>query len=365
MTNAKKSIVRVALGERSYDVVVGSGIIGKESGGRIAGFKCRALVVTNRKVYNLFGRAFCKSLDEGGVSYKKIFLPDGEKYKTIDTVGKIHDKLVQERFDRNDLIVALGGGVVGDIAGFAAATYMRGIKVVQVATTLLSQVDSSVGGKTGVNHPGGKNLIGSFHQPSLTLLDVEALNTLPLDEILCGVAEVIKYGLIESKQFFGVLEKRISDLVDLDPKVTADVVKRCCRIKAKVVADDEKETGRRAILNFGHTVGHAIESVTRYGKYKHGYAVAIGMVVAARLSCIKGTLPEDGVQRVTAILKKAGLPYKVPTGVDHSLLIKAMEHDKKAKGRTIRFALLDGIGKCVAPVDVTKDEIREALKSSV
>jgi 3-dehydroquinate synthase len=259
------------------------------------------------------------------------------------------------------LVIALGGGVIGDVAGFASATYMRGVRVAQVPTTLLAQVDSSVGGKTGVNHPKGKNLIGAFHQPSLVIADTDTLATLSKKEVLGGVAEVIKYGCIADSKFFGWLEKNMEGLVNLDPDVTAKAVGVSCRIKARVVESDERETGLRATLNFGHTVGHAVEAVTGYTRYIHGHAVAIGMAAVAELSVIKGTLSGKGRDAVTGLIRRAGLPVTLPGDISSQELINAMQMDKKSKSGSIRFILLHGVGDCRMHADVTRGEIAEAI----
>ena len=352
------------LGPSSYDIVIGSNVLEKNAGRLIRDISPAALVVSNRRVYGLYGGRLAASLDGAGVRWKKALLADGERHKNMAAVARVHDRLISGRYDRDCVVVALGGGIIGDIAGFAAATYMRGVRVVQVPTTLLAQVDSSVGGKTGVNHPKGKNLIGAFHQPSLVLADVMTLKTLPTEEILCGVAEVIKYGCIVSARFFGFLERNIESLVRLDPRVTARVVRTSCRAKADVVAEDEKEAGRRAILNFGHTVGHAIEAVTGYRRFRHGHAVAMGMRAAASLSNLKGTLGDKEMNRIVELIERAGLPASIPRSIKDGPLMRAMEHDKKAKAGAIRFALLRGIGHCEIRDDVTRDEIREALRRS-
>jgi len=356
---------RVRLGARSYNIVIGTGLLGTEAGRLIKGLGNNVLLVSNRRVFGLYGDKLGAGLSRAGVCWDKILLSDGERYKNMEAVSKIHDRLVRGRYDRDALVVALGGGVIGDIAGFAAATYMRGIRVVQMPTTLLSQVDSSVGGKTGVNHPKGKNLIGAFHQPSLVIADVGVLKTLPQAEVLSGVAEVIKYGCIASSGFFKFLEENIKALVALKPSVMQKVVRTSCKIKAEVVADDEREAGRRAILNFGHTAGHAIEAITEYKEYRHGHAVAMGMRVAAELSFIKGGLKGDDVGRITELIAKAGLPETIPKSSGIEALMRAMEHDKKVKSGTIRFALLSGVGHAEIRDDITKSEIREALKRSV
>ncbi len=334
------------------------------AGSKIRKIGDKALVVSNRKVFGLYGQRLGATLTKAGVEWRVALLPDGEHSKTMASVEKLHNRLVDGKYDRDAMIIALGGGVTGDIAGFAAAIYMRGIKIIHAPTTLLSQVDSSVGGKTGVNHPRGKNLIGAFHQPSLTLADISTLKSLPAIEILGGMAEVIKYGCIASARFFRFLEDNVSALAALQPDVTMHAVKMSCRIKAKVVSEDELESGRRAILNFGHTAGHAIEAVTGYKRFGHGYAVAMGMRVAAELSRIKGALREKELERIKAILQKTGLPAEIPQTIKKGALVKAMAHDKKVKNGTIRFTLLNGIGGADLRNDITKNEILEALKRS-
>ena len=352
---------RVGLGERSYDILIGSGLLGEKAGRLIGELGCKVLVVSNRRVYSLYGGRLADGLEKAGVKWSHTLLPDGEKNKTMKSVGALHDALVDGKYDRDSLVIALGGGVIGDVAGFAAATYMRGVRFAQVPTTLLAQVDSSVGGKTGVNHPKGKNLIGAFHQPSLVIADVDTLATLPKKEVLGGVAEVIKYGLIADSKFFGWLEKNMEALVNLDPGVTAKAVGVSCRIKARVVESDERETGLRAMLNFGHTVGHAVEAVTGYTRYIHGHAVAIGMAAEAELSAIKGALSGKGRDAAIGLIRKAGLPVTLPDDISSQELISAMGMDKKAKSGSIRFILLHGVGDCRIHADVTRGQIAEAL----
>jgi 3-dehydroquinate synthase len=352
---------RVGLGERSYDIVIDSGLLGEKAGRLIAKLGGRALVVSNRRVYALYGQRLAEGLEKAGVKWDKTLLPDGEKSKTMKSVGALHDALAIGKYDRDSLVIALGGGVIGDVVGFASATYMRGVRFAQVPTTLLAQVDSSVGGKTGVNHPKGKNLIGAFHQPSLVIADVDTLATLSKKEVLGGVAEVIKYGCIADAKFFEWLEKNMESLVNLDPGVTAKAVSVSCRIKARVVESDERETGLRATLNFGHTVGHAVEAATGYTRYIHGHAVAIGMATAAELSVIKGTLTQKDRDAVTGLIRRAGLPVALPKDIGLGDIMDAMEMDKKAKSGSIRFILLHGMGDCRIHADVTRKEIAEAL----
>jgi len=352
---------RVALGSRSYWIEIGPGILEK-AGGMIARHGARTLVVTNRRVDRLHGQKLYGGLDKAGLRWEKVILPEGEEQKNMASVARAHDALVRGGYDRGCVVTGFGGGVVGDIAGFAAATYMRGVKVAQIPTTLLAQVDSSVGGKTGVNHPKGKNLIGSFHQPCVVVADISVLDTLPKAETLCGVAEVIKYGAIAPGGFFQFLEKNVERLCGLEPKTVASAVRTSCRIKAEVVVSDEQESGRRAILNFGHTVGHAIETVTGYKQYRHGHAVAIGMSVAATLSEMKCGLPSKDASRIKRLIQRAGLPAQVPARIKTGALLKAMEHDKKAKAGRIRFVLLSAIGECGIVEDVTTSQIMEAIE---
>lgn len=331
------STITVDLGERSYPIVIGSGLLGGafDLSEYVRGEDC--LVVSNDTVAPLYLDKLLPNLP--GRDVASIALPDGEAYKTVDTMQRILDKLVEIRANRDTTIVALGGGVVGDIAGFAAACYMRGVDFVQVPTTLLAQVDSSVGGKTGVNHPQGKNLVGAFHQPQAVLIDTDTLDTLPDRELSAGLAEVIKYGAICDAGFFGWLENNMSDLRRRDADALAYAVRRCCECKADVVAEDEREAGRRAILNFGHTFGHAIEHCQGYGEWLHGEAVAAGMIMAAQLS----NLSADDVERLRSLVAAAGLPVEPPT-IGSTDWMGAMGMDKKVQGKQLRFVLLREIG---------------------
>jgi 3-dehydroquinate synthase len=329
--------IKVDLGERSYPIVIGGGLLGGgfDLAQHVAGKDC--LVVSNETVAPLYLDKLEACLD--GISIETINLPDGEQYKTLDTATSILDKLVESGANRDTTVIALGGGVVGDIAGFAAATYMRGVAFIQVPTTLLAQVDSSVGGKTGVNHPGGKNLIGAFHQPRVVLIDTDTLNTLPDRELSAGIAEVIKHGAIADADFFAWLEDNMEALRARDSDALAHAVQRSCEIKAAVVAEDEREAGRRAVLNFGHTFGHAIENSLGYGEWLHGEAVAAGMVMAAELS----GLEEADTARLRDLIEKGGLPI-VPPKVGAEQLLAAMGRDKKVLGKSLRFVLLRQLG---------------------
>lgn len=329
--------IKVELGTRSYPIVIGSDLLGSgfNLSEYIIGEDC--LVVTNETVGPLYLDALRANL--AGKTVASIALPDGEQHKTTDTLHQVLDKLVEVGANRDTTVVALGGGVVGDIAGFAAASYMRGVGFVQVPTTLLAQVDSSVGGKTGINHPQGKNLIGAFYQPGVVLIDTDTLQTLPEREVKAGLAEVIKYGAIADAEFLGWLEENIEALLEGEPQALAHAIQRSCELKADVVAEDEREMGRRAILNFGHTFGHAIERCLGYGEWLHGEAVAAGMVMAAELSDIDG----NDRQRLKTLIGRAGLPTR-PPAIGADKLLAAMSRDKKVQGKGLRFVLLRELG---------------------
>jgi 3-dehydroquinate synthase len=329
--------ISVELGDRSYPIFIGRGLLGGkfDLASHLAGSDC--LVVSNTTVAPLYLNQLLASLD--GVAVSSVNLPDGEAHKTVATAMRVVDELVNSRANRDTTVIALGGGVVGDITGFAAACYMRGVAFIQVPTTLLAQVDSSVGGKTGVNHPHGKNLIGAFHQPRAVLIDTETLNTLPSRELSAGLAEVIKCGAIADAEFFAWLEENMAALVARDAAALAHAVQRSCEIKAKVVAEDEREAGRRAILNFGHTFGHAIEHCQGYGEWLHGEAVAAGMMMAAELSRLA---PPD-LARLRNLIVAAGLPG-APPAIAPQAMLDAMGMDKKVLRKQMRFVLLGGIG---------------------
>lgn len=340
----------VDLGDRSYPIIVGRALLngGFDLGDYIVGTDC--LVVSNETVAPLYLDALAPNL--GGRSVTSISLPDGEAFKTIATMQIILDELVASRAGRDTTVIALGGGVVGDIAGFAAACYMRGVAFIQVPTSLLAQVDSSVGGKTGVNHEKGKNLIGAFHQPQAVLIDTDTLNTLPERELKAGLAEVIKYGAICDATFFAWLEANMDALLEKDPQTLANAIQRSCELKAEVVSEDERESGRRAILNFGHTFGHAIEHCLGYGNWLHGEAVAAGMVMAARLSGI----PTGDVSRLEALLDAAGLPTQPPSLTSERWL-EAMGMDKKVQQKQLRFVLLHSLGEAYVSADYDESRL--------
>ena len=339
--------VQVSLGNRSYPILIGSKLLpqlGRQCVRHQLGSRCA--VITDRNVGPLFAKAALNSLKAAGFDPVLITVPAGETAKSLATVQSCYDQLAAHRIERKSFIVALGGGVVGDLAGFVAATYLRGIAFVQVPTTLLSQVDSSVGGKVGVNLRAGKNLVGAFYQPKFVLCDLGTLKTLPEREFRSGLAEVIKYGIICDAPFFNRLERSVTQLLRRDPKTLAQVIARCCEIKAEVVGQDETETGLRAILNFGHTLGHAIENSYGYGKYLHGEAISIGQMLAARLSRDLLGLPQKDAIRINNLLFAIGLPNVLkPTTAQRRKLFDAMKLDKKVSNGQIKFVLAEKIGR--------------------
>ena len=338
--------VRIELGDRSYPILIGEGLIGQFA--RTAGLALpkahAALIVTNDTVGPLYADALQQALQPHYAQVNRVSLPDGEAFKDWQTLNRIFDALLERGSDRKTVLYALGGGVVGDITGFAAASYMRGVPFVQVPTTLLAQVDSSVGGKTAINHPLGKNMIGAFYQPQLVVCDLSTLATLPPRELSAGLAEVIKYGPIADMAFLDWIEANLPALMARDPKALAQAVKRSCEIKAWVVGQDEREAGLRAILNFGHTFGHAIEAGLGFGEWLHGEAVGCGMVMALHLSMELGLVDATFVERCTRLIDAAGLPIVGPKlGADR--YIELMRLDKKSEAGEIRFVVIDGPGK--------------------
>jgi 3-dehydroquinate synthase len=344
----------VELGERRYPIVIGHGLLddGYDLAAHVSGPDC--LVVSNETVAPLYLDTLRACLP--GKKVSNVTLPDGEAYKNLAAVESVLDALVETGANRDTTVIALGGGVVGDIAGFGAACYMRGVNFIQVPTTLLAQVDSSVGGKTGVNHPLGKNLIGAFHQPQIVLIDTATLATLPERELKAGLAEVIKHGAIADADFFAWIEAHIDDLLGGDPAALGHAVRRSCEIKAEVVADDEREMGRRAILNFGHTFGHAIEHCQGYGEWLHGEAVAAGMVMAAALSDID----DAERKRIQALVERAGLSA-APPAIDAGRMREAMGMDKKVLAKKLRFVLLDRLGHAVTTTDYDEARLAQVL----
>jgi len=356
-------IVQVPLGRRSYRIQIGAGLLsrlGAECARLDLGRRCA--VVTDANVGRHFAKAALRSLSHSGFDPVLITVPAGEKSKRLAIVERCYDQLAAHRLERSSFLVALGGGVVGDLAGFVAATYLRGIPFVQVPTTLLAQVDSSVGGKTGVNLKAGKNLVGSFYQPRLVLCDLDTLKTLPKREYISGLAEVIKYGIISDARLFAGLEHALPLLLRRQPATLADVVARCCQIKAEVVGQDETEGGLRAILNFGHTLGHAIENSSGYGKYLHGEAIAIGQVAAARLSQNLLGLSAAEVQRIEQLFVRAGLPVSLRLNpVRRKKLFAALKLDKKVSAGEVRFVLAKKIGGVVRGQRVPPEMISAVL----
>jgi 3-dehydroquinate synthase len=340
--------IEVGLGRRSYPIHIGPGLLDHAEllASLVPGKD--VLVVTNTVVAPLYLQRICASL--GGHRIRQLILPDGEAHKTLETVGRILDALAEAGYARDATVLALGGGVVGDMAGFAAACYQRGIAYLQVPTTLLAQVDSSVGGKTAVNHPLGKNLIGAFHQPVAVLADTGTLATLPDRELRAGIAEVIKYGAIMDAGFLDWLQENMAALLARKVGALDQAIKRSCELKAQVVASDEREQGWRALLNFGHTFGHAIESLAGYGSWLHGEAVAAGMVMAAEFSVANGLLDSDSADRLRGIIVQAGLPVR-PPALSPSDFVATMGHDKKVLAGRIRLVLLRGLGDAVLTDD--------------
>ncbi|KAB0668181.1 3-dehydroquinate synthase [Oryzomonas sagensis] len=338
------SVVTVNLGESSYDIRIGSGslpALGRSCAS--LGLAGRAAVVTNPTVNALYGDTVRRSLADAGYPVTLIEMPDGEEFKNAATLGSVYDALIAAGMDRRSFIVALGGGVVGDLAGFAAATFMRGIPFVQVPTTLLAQVDSSVGGKTAIDHPQGKNLIGAFYQPRLVLIDVDTLATLPQREYRAGLAEVVKYGAAIDGPFFEYLEQNVDALQARERECLMRIIQRCCELKARVVELDEKEAGPREALNYGHTLGHALETLAGYRSLVHGEAVAIGMVLAARICVRRGECGDDDAARIAALLGSLGLSV-APPAVERTRLLDALLKDKKSRAGTINFICNQGIG---------------------
>jgi 3-dehydroquinate synthase len=341
-----EEVVRVELGARSYPIYIGAGII-ETIGPRLRerGAASRLAVVTNPTVAQLYADRVCRSLEETGFTPVLIEIPDGEEHKNLASLASIYDRLIAAQLDRGATLVALGGGVVGDIGGLAAATFLRGVSLVQVPTTLVAQVDASVGGKTAINHQAGKNLIGAFYQPRMVLADVEVLGSLPHRELVSGLAEVIKYAIILDADFFDFLESALPQALDADPEVLRRIVSVCCRLKAAVVGEDETESGYRAVLNFGHTVGHAIEVLTDYNRYLHGEAVAVGMVFATLLSEARGYCDPATGDRIRRLVERARLPVEVPRDIDAGALASAIGVDKKTRDGAVKFVCVEAIGR--------------------
>lgn len=352
--------LHLELGPRRYPIHVGPGLLAHLSElvvPHLAG--TQVAIVTNTTVGALYLERVRAGLD--GYAPLVVTLPDGEQYKTLEVLNRIFDALLAARCDRQTTILALGGGVVGDMAGFAAAVYQRGVPYIQLPTTLLAMVDSSVGGKTGVNHPLGKNMIGAFHQPRAVIIDTDTLNTLPDRELSAGLAEVIKYGLIRDAPFFSWLEEHLDRLLDRDPEALTEAILRSCRNKAEVVARDERESGLRAMLNLGHTFGHAIETGVGYGQWLHGEAVAAGMVMAAELSRRLGWLRDEDVARIESLIRRARLPVRPPAELTPERLHELMSVDKKVRAGRLRLVLLQRLGEAVVTDDFPPELLDQTL----
>lgn len=352
--------LQVSLGERSYPILIGPGLLGEADVLADLITARQVLIVTNEVVAPLYLATLEQAI--AADEQHAIVLPDGEDQKTLQTISTIIDTLIEHGFHRDACLVALGGGVVGDIGGFAASCYQRGIDYVQVPTTLLAQVDSSVGGKTAVNHPRAKNMIGAFYQPTCVLTDTDTLKTLPPREFAAGLAEVIKHSLILDHGFFVWLEGHIDDLVAMDAAALGFVVRRNCELKAAIVAEDERERGRRALLNLGHTFGHALESLGGYDRWLHGEAVSIGIALAARTSARLGWLDEDDCSRIEALLTKAGLPVSAPN-IEVDRLLERMSMDKKASAEGLRLVLLKQIGEGVIVPSPEESLLRDVIET--
>jgi 3-dehydroquinate synthase len=353
--------VRVELGPDSYEIVIGRKL-GEEfqAFARGAGFSKKAMLLTDSHVGPLYGEMVCSWLKEAGLEPALVTVPAGESSKSLATAETVYTECIKAGLDRKSPVFALGGGVVGDLAGFIAATYMRGVPFVQLPTSLLAQVDSSVGGKVAVNHALGKNLIGAFYQPKAVFMDLELMKTLPAREISTGLGEVVKYGLIYDKEFFAYLESHVEEILALEQESLSHLIARSCEIKAAVVSEDEKEAGLRRILNFGHTIGHAVEKETGFARYNHGEAVAIGMVGALHLSVSLGLLSADVLPRTEKLLQMLNLPIRAE-GCTVDKMYEDIFHDKKTVGGKVAWVLIAEAGKAVCRSDVSAKDVREAM----
>jgi 3-dehydroquinate synthase len=360
-----QSVIKVDLGSQSYDICVRSGGL-DQLGTQMSGLNLgkKVLLVSNQSIFRQYGEKATTALESAGFEVSSCILPPGEQYKTLNSVQKIYGAALANRLERSSTMVALGGGVVGDMTGFAAATWLRGINVVQVPTSLLAMVDAAIGGKTGVNHPLGKNLIGAFHQPRLVLIDPDVLKTLPAREFRSAMAEVIKYGVIWDAELFGMLEKskRLDQMRYVKADLLAEILLRSCQAKADVVSKDEKESGLRAILNYGHTIGHAVESLTGYKLVNHGEGVALGMAASSRLAVELGMWDAECDGRQLALIAKAALPVKLPAGLDVEEVLKSLQLDKKVQDGKVRFVLPVRLGEAAVSDRVDGDLILQVLK---
>lgn len=364
-----KSVITVPLGDQSYPVIVAEKSLAHLGGWLAGGDQARVkpgqkiLLISNPTIFKHYGATVTASLGQSGYEVQHLLLPAGERYKTLRSIQKIYDAALGFRLERQSAMVSLGGGVIGDMTGFAAATWLRGIAFVQVPTSLLAMVDASIGGKTGVNHPQGKNLIGAFHQPRLVLLDPGVLGTLPPREFRAGMAEVIKYGVIWDADLFARLEAapRLDQYRALDDELLHTILTRSCQAKADVVSQDEKEAGLRAILNYGHTIGHAVENLMHYKGVNHGEAVAIGMVAAGHIAQLLGFWSSAENARQLALLQKTGLPTQLPQGLDFGDIVTTLQADKKVQDGRVRFILPQGLGSAFVTGEVTREVILEGL----
>lgn len=357
----KSKILNVELADKSYPIYIGSDLLSSKSllSDHIQGKQ--VMVVTNTTIAPLYLEKLKDALSDFNV--ESVVLPDGEEFKTLETLNKVFDALLKAKFDRSSTLVALGGGVVGDITGYAAASYQRGVNFIQVPTSLLSQVDSSVGGKTGVNHELGKNMIGAFYQPKAVIIDVDTLDTLSDQEYSAGMAEVIKYGLLGNADFFSMLETNIESIMARNKDLIIEIIFNSCKDKASIVALDEFERGKRALLNLGHTFGHGIENAFGYGNYLHGEAVSIGMVMAAKLSMDEGHLSNEDAIRVESILSKADLPISIKKSIGSETLIEAMSLDKKSIDGKIRLVLLKALGDSYLTDSYSKENFNKVVNN--
>lgn len=360
------SDLKVELGQRSYEIVIKSGAL-KEIGALVdktVGAEGKILLISNPTVFSLYGPAVMESLRKraGRTIYGEV--PDGEEYKTMAWAEKLIDIAVDNHLDRTDTIIALGGGVIGDLAGFVAAVYQRGINFIQVPTTLLAQVDSSVGGKVAVNHPRAKNMIGAFHQPRLVVIDSDVLESLPRRDFLSGMAEVVKYGIITDKDFFKFLEDNVDSINNRNTQTMQEIIRRSCAIKASIVGSDEKEDGPRAILNLGHTFGHALETYAGYGHYRHGEAVALGTVMATELASRLNILEKDRAARIIGLMQKLNMDLVMPDYPVHDLM-EIIYQDKKIQGGVLRLVLPSEIGQVELRPDVPRELIEQVLRAEI
>lgn len=355
--------LNVNLGERSYPIYIGQDLLKNKQLLQNHITSKRVMVVSNETVAPLYLDQVKSMLD--GISYETVILPDGEQYKNLDELNKIFDALLSHNFDRGTTLIALGGGVIGDMTGFAAACYQRGVNFIQIPTTLLAQVDSSVGGKTGVNHKLGKNMIGAFHQPRCVIADTNTLNTLEDKQLSAGIAEVIKYGLLGDAEFITWLEENMPALLQRDPEALAYAIERSCQDKADIVAADERESGKRALLNLGHTFGHAIETATGYGAWLHGEAVGTGMLMAADMSQRLGWISQEDRERVFRLIKSANLPTSLPENMTEQIFMDLMLRDKKTLDGKIRLVLLKSLGNAIISDDYDKKVLHEMLTAFI